>query len=99
MRRKIFLFLLCVLLLIGAIVNSMVIADPPTRMTTYFRTHRHDDLFPEYETDVPATIIRLIGLDISLVCIGLVFYIAGGFIFRKIPNTVRSEADDVMWSQ
>jgi len=89
MRRKIALVLVCFVLLVGAVANLMILANPPTKLTTYFRTHqyRRDDgsLFipPDYEVDVPATATRLVGANLTVAFLAAAICIVGGLVPRR----------------
>ena len=88
MRRKIALFLLCLTLLIGAVGNYNAISNPQRKLTTYFRTHRYGDMIPDMETDVPATVMRLVGINLSVALVGAVLCLAGG-VFANRKDMVR----------
>jgi len=85
MRRKLSLFTLCVVLLVGAVANYNTISYPQRKMTTYFRTHEYniETQTPDYETDVPATLMDLAAINLAIAFTSLVVLIAGGLILRK----------------
>jgi TPR repeat protein len=96
MRRKISLFTLCVLLLIGAVGNYYTISNPPQKLTTYYRTHAYDNI-PDRETDVPAALMALIGINLSVALASGVVLIAGGVVFRR--NDASADSPDPLEAQ
>jgi hypothetical protein len=100
MRRKIALFLLCLTLLIGAVGNYNTISNPQLKLTTYYRTHPYSyDVTPNMETDVPATAVRLVGINISVALVGAVLCLAGGvFANHKDKATLIEQPGSMLLS-
>ena len=95
MRKKISLFALYGVLLWGAFANYTLISHPEKRLTAYYRTHAEEGYYSvnDKETDVPATMMKLTGINIAVVLLGATAFMAGGFLSspRTVPPIVLKE--------
>lgn len=104
MRRKIALVMLSGVLLVGAIANVAVVANPSKRLTTYFRTHQYTfpnssyDLIPDFETDVPTTAMSLVALNISVAFVAAVLCVGGGVFTNRKTTTPLIDKPGIMLS-